>query len=156
MDFSIMFWGDVGHGVVQPRPTPSVELAGAMSGSRRMRNPFTSPSALARIGTGAARRFFVTGERFPADVAWRIGLVHEVADDLDEAIGRIVAEILSAGPEAARVAKRLARAPLSPEETCELIAERRTSAEGQEGLRAFLEKRAAGPAESQWGPFVTP
>jgi len=115
-----------------------------------------SPFALARIGTGAARRFFVTGERFPADVAWRIGLVHEVADDLDEAVGRIVAEILSAGPEAARVAKRLARAPLSPEETCELIAERRTSAEGQEGLRAFLEKRAAGPAESEWGPFVTP
>src|SRR6478609_11519554 len=53
-----------------------------------------SPFALAKIGTGAARRFFVTGERFPADVAWRIGLVHEVADDLDEAVGRIVAEIL--------------------------------------------------------------
>ena len=102
-----------------------------------------SPFALAKIGSGAARRFFVTGERFGADVALRIGLVHEVADDLDAAIERITGELLSAGPGAARAAKELARASRSALETAERIAAHRTSAEGQDGLRAFLEKRAA-------------
>jgi methylglutaconyl-CoA hydratase len=100
-----------------------------------------SPFALAKIGPGAARRWFVTGERFTAEVALRIGLVHEVADDLDGAVGAVVAELLSAGPDAARAAKQIARAPLSAEETARRIAAHRTSAEGQEGLRAFLEKR---------------
>jgi methylglutaconyl-CoA hydratase len=100
-----------------------------------------SPFALAKIGPGAARRWFVTGERFTAEVALRIGLVHEVADDLDAAVDRVVAELLSAGPDAARAAKELARGPLSAEETAERIAAHRTGAEGQEGLRAFLEKR---------------
>jgi methylglutaconyl-CoA hydratase len=102
-----------------------------------------SPFALAKIGSSAARRYFVTGERFGADVALRIGLVHEVAEDLEEAVDRIVGELLSAGPDAARAAKELARAPLTAGETAERIAAHRTSAEGQEGLRAFLEKRAA-------------
>jgi methylglutaconyl-CoA hydratase len=100
-----------------------------------------SPFALAKIGPGAARRFFVTGERFTADVALRIGLVHEVAGDLDAAVERLVAELLTAGPDAACAAKQLARAPLAADETAERIAAQRTSAEGQEGLRAFLEKR---------------
>lgn len=100
-----------------------------------------SPFALAKIGSGAARRYFATGERFGADVALRIGLVHEVAADLDGAVARVVTEVLSAGPDAARGAKELARAPLSAEETARRIALRRASAEGQEGLRAFLEKR---------------
>jgi methylglutaconyl-CoA hydratase len=100
-----------------------------------------SPFALAKIGPGAARRFFVTGERFTADVALRIGLVHEVAGDLDAAVERLVAELLTAGPDAARAAKQLAHAPLAADETAERIAAQRTSAEGQEGLRAFLEKR---------------
>jgi len=103
-----------------------------------------SPFALAKIGPGAARRYFVTGERFSAEVALRIGLVHEVAGDLDTAVDAIVAELLSAGPEAARAAKELARAPLSAEETAKRIAAHRTSDEGQEGLRAFLEKRPPG------------
>ena len=103
-----------------------------------------SPFALAKIGSGAARRWFVTGERFTADVALRIGLVHEVADDLDAAVDRVVAELLSAGPEAARAAKELAHGPLPAEETARRIAAHRTSAEGQEGLRAFLEKRSPG------------
>ena len=102
-----------------------------------------SPFALAKIGSGPARRFFVTGERFGAGVALRIGLVHEVADDLDAAVECIVGELLSAGPDAARAAKELARAPLSAGETAERIAAHRTSAAGQEGLRAFLEKRPA-------------
>jgi len=100
-----------------------------------------SPFALAKIGPGAARRFFVTGERFTADVALRIGLVHEVAGDLDAAVERVVAELLTAGPDAARAAKQLARAPLAADETAERIAAHRTSAEGQEGLHAFLAKR---------------
>jgi methylglutaconyl-CoA hydratase len=100
-----------------------------------------SPFALAKIGTSAARRYFVTGERFSADVALRIGLIHEVTDDLDEAVERVVGELRAAGPDAARAAKDLARAPQSAEETARLIAAHRTSAEGQEGLRAFLEKR---------------
>ena len=103
-----------------------------------------SPFALAKIGSSAARRYFVTGERFSAEVSLRIGLVHEVADELASAVDRVVGELLSSGPEAARAAKALARAPLSAQETAERIATHRTSAEGQEGLRAFLEKRAPG------------
>jgi methylglutaconyl-CoA hydratase len=100
-----------------------------------------SPFALAKIGPGAARRYFVTGERFTAEVALRIGLVHELADDLDRAVEHLVAELLTAGPAAARAAKELARTALPAEETAARIAAHRTSAEGQEGLRAFLEKR---------------
>jgi methylglutaconyl-CoA hydratase len=103
-----------------------------------------SPFVLAKTGSGAARRYFVTGERFSAEVALRIGLVHEVAVELDGAVKRVLAELVSAGPEAARAAKALARAPLSAEETARRIAEHRTSPEGQEGLRAFLDKRAPG------------
>jgi methylglutaconyl-CoA hydratase len=100
-----------------------------------------SPFALAKIGRSAARRYFTTGERFDAETALRIGLVHETPDDLDAAAERVVVELLSAGPEAARAAKALARAPLPPDETVALIAERRSSPEGQEGLAAFLERR---------------
>jgi methylglutaconyl-CoA hydratase len=101
-----------------------------------------SPFALAKIGPSAARRYFVTGERFDAATALRIGLVHEVAADLDGAVDRIVAELRSAGPRAARAAKRLVLdAPLDGLETASRIAERRISNEGQEGLRAFLERR---------------
>jgi methylglutaconyl-CoA hydratase len=102
-----------------------------------------SPFALAKIGTSAARRWFVTGERFSADVALRIGLIHEVAGDLDAAAENIVGELLSAGPDATRAAKHLARSAQSAEATAQLIATHRASVEGQEGLRAFLEKRAA-------------
>jgi methylglutaconyl-CoA hydratase len=102
-----------------------------------------SPFALAKIGPGAARRWFVTGERFDAATALRIGLVNEVAEDLDAAVERVVGELLTAGPEAARAAKEIARGPLPAAETAQRIAAHRTSAEGQEGLRAFLEKRGA-------------
>ena len=102
-----------------------------------------SPFALAKIGPSAARRYFTTGERFSAEVALRIGLVHELADDLDAAVERIVGELLTAGPLAARAAKELARAPLSPEETAKRIAAHRTSDEGQKRLKAFLEKRGS-------------
>ena len=99
-----------------------------------------SPFVLPKIGA-AARRYFLTGERFDAETALRIGLVHEVADDLDAAVDRVVGELLSAGPVAARWAKRLVRERPDGPETARWIAERRTSDEGQEGLRAFLDKR---------------
>jgi enoyl-CoA hydratase/carnithine racemase len=101
-----------------------------------------SPFALAKIGPSWARRLFPTGERFGAELALRIGLVHELADDLDAAVERVLRELRSAGPRAARAAKRLVLdAPLDGLETARRIAERRTSDEGQEGLKAFLERR---------------
>jgi methylglutaconyl-CoA hydratase len=113
-----------------------------------------SPFVLGKIGTSAARRYFVTGERFDAATALRIGLVHELADDLDAAVDTVVGELLTAGATAARVAKTLARAPLAMEETARVIAESRVSAEGQEGLRAFLEggRRPGGPGFASWCP----
>jgi methylglutaconyl-CoA hydratase len=100
-----------------------------------------SPFALAKIGGGSARRYFVTGERFDATTALRIGLVSEIADDLDGAVDRAVGELLTAGPQAARWAKRLVRERPDGAETARWIAERRTSDEGQEGLAAFLDRR---------------
>ena len=106
-----------------------------------------SPFAFRKIGESAARRWFVTGERFDALTALRIGLVHEVTDDLDAALDAVVTELRTAGPRAARHAKRLVLERPDGPETARRIAERRTSDEGQEGLRAFLERRA--PA---WAP----
>jgi methylglutaconyl-CoA hydratase len=100
-----------------------------------------SPFVFPRIGTAAARRFFLTGERFDAETALRIGLVDEVAQELDAAIERVAGELLSAGPEATRAAKQLIRERPGGEEAARLAAKLRTSPEGQEGLRAFLDKR---------------
>jgi methylglutaconyl-CoA hydratase len=112
-----------------------------------------SPFVLERIG-GAARRWFVTGERFDAHEALRIGLVDEVADDVDAAVERVVGELLTAGPAASQIAKQLARRAHGSDETARITAERRTSAEGQEGLRAFLEKRPARqPDGTTWGVY---
>jgi methylglutaconyl-CoA hydratase len=100
-----------------------------------------SPFALAKIGPSAARRYFVTGEPFDVQTALRIGLVHEISEDLDEAVRRIVQHLRSAGPDAARHAKKLVLERPDGLGTERRIAQRRTSEEGQEGLRAFLEKR---------------
>jgi enoyl-CoA hydratase/carnithine racemase len=102
-----------------------------------------SPFVFPRIGTPAARRLFLTGERFDAETALRIGLVHEIAKDLDTALERVIAGLLSAGPEATRAAKQLIRDRPDGEHAARLAAKLRTSPEGQEGLRAFLEKRRA-------------
>jgi methylglutaconyl-CoA hydratase len=102
-----------------------------------------SPWVLARIGPAAARRYFLTGERFDAQTALGIGLVHEVAGDLDAAVERVVADLLAGGPAAVREAKRLVLEPADEEDAVARAAARRTSEEGQEGLRAFLEKRPA-------------
>jgi len=102
-----------------------------------------SPFVVPNIGEGAARRYFLTGERFDARAALRIGLVSEVADDLDGAVDRVVGELLTSGPQAAREAKRLVRTRPQGEETAQWAARMRASDEGQEGLRAFLEGRKA-------------
>jgi len=102
-----------------------------------------SPFVIAKIGA-AARRYFLTGERFGADVALRIGLVHEVSEDAGETAETIVEDILAGGPVAVREAKRLVREGPVGIETAKIAADRRTSEEGQDGLRAFLEKRPPG------------
>jgi len=99
-----------------------------------------SPYAIRKIGESAARRYFVTGERFDAATAMRIGLVHEVTADLEGALTAILGELRTAGPRAARHAKRLVLDRPDGPETARRIAERRTSEEGQAGLRAFVER----------------
>ena len=100
-----------------------------------------SPFVLAKIGSGAARRYFLTGERFESDVALRIGLVSEIGQDVEA----VVAELLTSGPAAVREAKRLVRPePGDGRALAELAARMRTSDEGQDGLRAFLERRKPG------------
>jgi methylglutaconyl-CoA hydratase len=114
-----------------------------------------SPFVLAKIGTSYARALFLTGERFRADRALTIGLVHEVVReaDLDGAVDRLLAEIHTAGPSAIAAAKTLipaVRAATYDESrllTAEAIAKQRVTSEGQEGLRAFLERRTASFAQ---------
>lgn len=108
-----------------------------------------SSFVLPKIGESWARALFPTGERFGADLGRRIGLVHwiETEDQLDSMVEAKIREILNAGPEAVRAAKRLVldarRITLAErrEYTAQQNALVRASAEGQEGLRAFLEKR---------------
>ena len=100
-----------------------------------------SPFVLPKLGAHA-RRYFLTGERFDAATALRIGLVEEVAADLDGAVDRALSEILASGPLAVREAKKLVRERPEGVETAQIAARLRAGKEGQEGLRAFLERRA--------------
>lgn len=108
-----------------------------------------SPFVLAKIGPGHARELFLTGERFDAQRAWRMGLVHHVvpAAELDSQVGERAEQLLLAAPGAQTAAKALIRAvagrPAAAwrDYTTHLIAERRASLEGREGMSAFLEKR---------------
>ena len=102
-----------------------------------------SPFVLARIGS-AARRYFVTGERFGPEVALQIGLVSEVAEDAGERAEQIVRDVLAGGPIAVREAKKLVRERPSAVDAAHIAAARRTSEEGQDGLRAFLDRREPG------------
>jgi methylglutaconyl-CoA hydratase len=109
-----------------------------------------SSFVLPKIGAAAARRYFLTAEIFKAPVAREIGLVHEVVppDGLDEAINRVVQALSGCGPRAVMAAKRLIRENLALtrdqaiENSVRIISGLRTSPEGQEGLGAFLGKRA--------------
>lgn len=110
-----------------------------------------SPYVRAKIGESASRRWFLTGGRFTAAQAREMGLVHLVvpASELDSAVAATVRDLLSAAPSAIARAKQLlatlaARdgvAASTVDQTTQAIAEQRISPEGQEGLRAFLEKR---------------
>ncbi len=109
-----------------------------------------SPFVIAKIGESHARALFPGGRRFDATRALRIGLVHEVVEGieaLDSAVDTALADLLAAGPSASRAAKAVIREVRGlPHEstrwhTARRIAGQRTSAEGQEGLKAFLEKR---------------
>ncbi|MGH9440883.1 MAG: enoyl-CoA hydratase-related protein [Thermoanaerobaculia bacterium] len=108
-----------------------------------------SPFVLRAIGARQARDFFLTGDRFGAEEARRIGLVHRVvpAGELENAISDKLSSLLTSGPEAVAAAKRLIETVAGRdidgvfEATSEAIADRRASAEGREGLSAFLEKR---------------
>jgi methylglutaconyl-CoA hydratase len=102
-----------------------------------------SPFVLPKIGAHA-RRYFLTGERFDAETAHCIGLVDEVAADVEAAVERLLGELLTSGPEAVREAKRLIRERPAGEETARIAARLRAGEEGQEGLRAFLDKRTPG------------
>ena len=113
-----------------------------------------SPFVLPKIGAHA-RRYFLTGERFEAATALRIGLVSEISDDPDGAVERVVRELASAGPNAASAAKELIRERPTGETTAQIAARLRAGEEGQEGLRAFLERRPARlPDGSAWGVFA--
>jgi methylglutaconyl-CoA hydratase len=108
-----------------------------------------SPYVLRAIGARQARDLFLTGDRFDAKEAMRIGLVHAVVPmaELEAAGRRKVESLLTSGPEAVGVAKRLIEkvSGLDPEKamplTIEAISSRRASDEAKEGLSAFLEKR---------------
>ena len=111
-----------------------------------------STFVLPKIGPGAARRYFLTGERFGAREALAMGLVHEVvaSDSLEERVQAIAGEVLRCGPVAVTAAKRLLREVAGMtrgeaiDHTIRAIARIRVSPEAQEGLASFLEKRTPG------------
>src|SRR5262245_61457364 len=109
-----------------------------------------SPYVVAAIGPRACRRYFLTAERFDAETAARLGLVHRVVEPeaLDAARDETVKQLLTCGPAAQAAAKDLIRrvtgAPIDEalrRDTAARIADARASAEGKEGIAAFLEKR---------------
>jgi len=107
------------------------------------------PYVIRKMGEGKARELFITGERMTADRAFEVGLVNKVVDDdrLDSEVDTLISTILTSGPEAVAMAKKLvSEVPgMTPEQfkpfTAEMIARLRISDEGQEGMDAFLNKR---------------
>jgi len=110
-----------------------------------------SPFVVERLGPSRARALFLTGAPIDAREAWRIGLVHHVvpASDLDAKVAEVVGQLAQGGPQALLACKQLVGqvAYRPPGEvldlTAGLIADRRVSAEAQEGMMAFLERRKA-------------
>lgn len=109
-----------------------------------------SPYCISKIGESHARAWMLSGERFKAEKALRMNLIHEVveAEKLNERMSELEKSFLMAGPIAAREAKSLVSNVIkdlknSEDYTCRMIAARRISAEGQEGMRALLEKDKA-------------
>ena len=109
-----------------------------------------SPYVVAAIGRRYSHRYMLSGEEFDAAEAYRIGLVHDICEEpeLNAAVGRMLANLYTSGPRAVTAIKKMipevAAAPLNDalvEVTAQRIAAIRTTAEAQEGLSAFLEKR---------------
>ncbi len=112
-----------------------------------------SPFVVRAIGAREARRYFQTAERFDAEEAFRIGLVHRTVPPvaLDDAVDEIIGNLLQGGPEAQAATKDFIalndKSPINKEllrDAARRIANLRASDEGKEGLSAFLEKRAPG------------
>lgn len=110
-----------------------------------------APYVVEAIGARAARRWFLTGERFTAAEAFRLGLLHDipVPADLDARVGEVLCALLKAGPRAQAECKTLLRAvrgrvigPVVIADTARRIAQTRASDEGREGVAAFLAKRS--------------
>jgi methylglutaconyl-CoA hydratase len=107
------------------------------------------PYVIKKMGEGKARELFITGERMKAERAFQVGLVNKVVDDeqLHDEVDTLVESVLSSGPEAVAMAKKLvSEVPsMTPDQfkpyTAEMIARLRVSDEGQEGMDAFLNKR---------------
>jgi methylglutaconyl-CoA hydratase len=112
-----------------------------------------SPFVIAKIGPSAARRYMLTGERFTAAEALRIGLIHEVTSALEAESTKVIEAFLTGGPEAIADAKDLINDVTKMDDRSELtthrIAARRASDEGREGITAFLAKR-----KPNWTPDV--
>ncbi|MHA7880510.1 MAG: enoyl-CoA hydratase-related protein [Saccharospirillum sp.] len=117
-----------------------------------------SPFVVRAIGARQARRYFQTGERFTAEQAQAMALVHEVVPDveLEARLTALLADLLAGGPQAQQMAKQLVKSvaeqPVSDALMADLaqrIGQQRVGAEGQEGLSAFLEKRKAAWVETQ-------
>ncbi|MEC7184126.1 MAG: enoyl-CoA hydratase-related protein [Bdellovibrionota bacterium] len=110
-----------------------------------------SPFVIAKIGESQARAYFLSGEIFKADVALRMGLIHKVVpgEVFDQECERLVLEFLKAAPKASKEAKELVFRvkSLNSDEltdyTCQTIARIRTGEEGQEGMKALLQKEKA-------------
>lgn len=108
-----------------------------------------SPYVIRKIGENRSRELFITGMRIDAEIAYNYGLANQVVsdDELDEVLERTLSRILAGGPEAIKICKRLlADVPgkslsENKEYTASIIADLRVSDEGQEGMRAFFEKR---------------
>lgn len=107
------------------------------------------PYVIKKMGEGKARELFITGERMNAERAFQVGLINKVVDDdqLDYEVNQLIESILTSGPEAVAMAKKLVSevpgmtaAQFKPF-TADMIAHLRVSGEGQEGMAAFLEKR---------------
>lgn len=110
-----------------------------------------SPYVIQAIGARASRRYFQTGERFDAKTALHLGLLSELVEEaeLDATVDKLVTTLLANSPAALTGAKKLVLDYANREidntlieDSCQRIADIRVSAEGQEGLKAFLEKRS--------------
>jgi methylglutaconyl-CoA hydratase len=111
-----------------------------------------SPYVIRAMGEQAARRYFITAEKFGAAEAHRMGFVHELcpAEQLDARVDAIVAALLANSPAAVKACKRLVQDMAGQDitgnlrdDTARRIADIRASDEGREGVRSFLEKRPA-------------